>query len=78
MKAHAHDYADGEYGVQCTHEGCTARGNDGHDTALGQILHGGQWVDYARATMFEAMRWKRADPRNRRVVDWITREEITE
>jgi len=43
--------------------------------ALGQILIDGKWVDYARDTEDEAIKWasKREAPGTARVVDWISR-----
>jgi len=76
-KAHLHRYAphpDG--GERCTFEGCTAMGNDGQLTGLGQIARDGKWVDFARDTEPKALAWAN-QASDRRAVDWITREELT-
>lgn len=44
------------------------------ETFLGQIRVEGEWLDYARGHEAESRRWQAADPANRRVVDWISRE----
>lgn len=46
------------------------------ETWLGQIRHQGRWMDYARGDEKSARRWHRQDPANRRVVDWIRKEQI--
>lgn len=46
------------------------------DTYLGQILHEGKWLDYARGQKDESIRWAKGDRDNRRVVDWIKKEQI--
>jgi hypothetical protein len=79
-KAHIHRFAPITSLVapgRCTFEGCTAFINDGQFTGLGQILEHGKWVDYARDTEPEAIRWAQIKPEARRVVDWISREELT-
>ena len=47
-----------------------------YETFLGQILHEGEWLDYARGTEESARTWFEGDPENRRVVDWIYKERI--
>jgi hypothetical protein len=46
------------------------------ETWLGQIWQDDQWMDYARGTEASSRRWQREDPENRRVVDWIRKENI--
>lgn len=46
------------------------------ETFLGQILHDGKWLDYARGHEAESRKWQSEDPANRRVVDWIHKERI--
>lgn len=42
--------------------------------ALGQVFIDGQWMDYARDTPEEAIRWARKrDAGTARVVDWVGR-----
>lgn len=74
-KAHIHRY---DNAMRCTVEGCTASGNDGQLTGLGQIRTGplGRWEDYARDTELKALAWAAGNP-DRRAVDWITREVLT-
>ena len=43
---------------------------------LGQILVDGQWVDYARGHEAESRLWQQADPKHRRVVDWINKSKV--
>lgn len=43
---------------------------------LGQILTDGQWVDYARGHEAESRTWQAADPKHRRVVDWINKSKV--
>jgi hypothetical protein len=43
---------------------------------LGQIRHEGAWLDYARGTEAAAREWQQQDPANRRVVDWIYKENV--
>jgi hypothetical protein len=43
---------------------------------LGQILVEGRWLDYARGTEAASRRWQAADPKNRRVVDWIDKRKV--
>lgn len=43
---------------------------------LGQILIDGQWLDYARGHEEPARRWQAEDPKNRRVVHWISRKTL--
>lgn len=43
---------------------------------LGQILHEGKWLDYARGTEEASRRWYEEDPENRRVVNWIWKEQV--
>lgn len=43
---------------------------------LGQILVEGRWLDFARGTEASAKRWQAADPKNRRVVDWIDKRKV--
>ena len=47
------------------------------ETAVTQILHEGEWLDYARTTPERALRWIDEDPETRRARDWISREPIT-
>lgn len=46
------------------------------ETHLGQIKVDGAWMDYARGHREESIRWAKGDPENRRVVDWIRKEQI--
>lgn len=46
------------------------------ETHLGQIKIDGKWMDYARGHREESIRWAKGDPENRRVVDWIHKEQI--
>lgn len=42
------------------------------ETSLGQILVDGEWIDYARGTLPQAIQWASAEPEGEaRVVDWI-------
>jgi hypothetical protein len=41
---------------------------------LGQIRHRGGWMDFARSVEGPARKWQSADPVDRRVVHWISRE----
>lgn len=44
-------------------------------TAVGQIFRDGTWLDYARDTPEEAIKWARFEPAGHaRVVDWVGRE----
>lgn len=40
---------------------------------LGQIIHEGRWVDYARGYEAESRAWQAEKPDHRRLVHWITR-----
>jgi hypothetical protein len=46
------------------------------ETAVTEILHEGEWLDYARTTPERALRWIDADPTRRRARDWISRKPI--
>ena len=46
------------------------------ETFLGQIFHEGEWLDYARGHEPESRRWQAGDRLNRRVVDWIRKENL--
>lgn len=50
--------------------------SDTRETCVGQILHEGQWLDYARGTERESRLWQLRDPENRRVVDWIDKRKV--
>ena len=46
------------------------------ETYLGQIRHEGKWLDYARGTEASARSWQAEEPSDRRVVDWIKKEQV--
>lgn len=57
-----------------------AHPNDSLENTIGQIFDSrhSSWIDYARATEAEVLRWVAQAPKGtRRAVDWITREEVT-